>query len=228
MTDLNELVSAIQDAAPAPLLRRRMGAVAAINSNKTINVTVAGSTTTITGVHYFGHYAPKVGAQVWLDTDGRDWVATGAIAGSGGANPSCKVYRTSDQSIATGSTFVNVSWNAAQFDPWGMWTSGTNVTVPITGRYLVNATVHFNAASPYTVSYRSGRLYQNGGPLNIVQTDSPVGNVIWAQSMSVIVNATAGDYFQLAARQNSGITIPIASSAASETQLTVTYLGPDT
>lgn len=228
MTDLNSLVDAIASAAPGAPLRRRMGAVSAINSNRTINVTIGGSTTAITGVKYFGHYAPKVGTQVWLDTDGRDWIAIGAIAGSGGAIPSCKVYRTSDQNIATGSTFVNVSWNAAAFDPWGMWTSGTNVTVPITGRYLVNATVHFNAASPYTVSYRSGRIYQNGGPLNIVQTDSPVGNVIWSQSMSVIVNATAGDYFTLGARQNSGITLALASTTAAETQLTVTYLGPDT
>lgn len=227
MTDMNNLVSAMKAAAPDPVLRRRMGAVVAINSDRTINVTIAGSTTTITSVKYFGHYAPKVGAQVWLDTDGRDWVAIGAIAGLGGAVPTCKVYRTADQNIATGSTFVNVSWQAAAFDPWGMWTSGTNVTVPITGRYLINSTVQFNAVTPYTVSYRSGRIYQNGGPLNIVQTDSPVGNVLWSQSLSIIVNATAGDYFTLGARQNSGITISIASSAASETQMTVTYLGPD-
>jgi hypothetical protein len=225
MTDLNEVVAAIRDASPDAPLRRRMGTVSVINANRTINVTIAGSTTAITGVHYFGHYAPKVGAQVWLDTDGRDWVAVGAIAGAGGAVPSVKVYRTADLSVANGTTYTTVTWQASESDPYGMWTTGTNVFAPITGRYLITAEIWFANNS---TGYRTGAFSVNGSGTfsTFIQWNSGAGgNEI--QHMTMLRNLTAGDYVNLRVRQTSGAAL-ILNGSANETKMTMTYLGPDT
>lgn len=221
--DYNELVTAITDAAPDAPVRRRMGTVAAINADRTINVTIGGSTTTITGVRYFAHYAPKVGAQVWLDTDGRDWVALGAIAGQGGATPSCKVYRTSDLSIATSTTATTVTWQAAHTDPWGMWTTGTNVVVPLTGIYLMTAMTQWNTA---TTGYRNTRIQVNGADVSWSQLDPPASSVTSGYANHALAALTKGDIVTMVARQTSSAALSL-NSGISGTNLTVSYLGPD-
>lgn len=223
--DLNAFADAVASAAPAEKLRRRMGKVVAINTNRTINVQIAGSTTTITGVHYFNHYAPKLNTQVWLDTDGRDWIAIGAIAGSGGAVPTVKVHRTADLSVATGSTYTAVPWQAAEYDPWGMWTSGTNVVVPITGRYLVTGQASWLGNN---TGYRTALLQYNGGTANFGYAQSDAGTTNqFSLSVSGIRTATAGDYFSLNVRQGSGVTLGLMGTASVYTHMTVTYLGSD-
>jgi hypothetical protein len=224
MTDLNSLVDAISNASGTPALRRRMGKVTAVNSNYTISVQIAGSTTTITGVRYFAHFAPKVNSQVWLDTDGQDWIAIGAVAGLGGQVPSCKVYRTADLNVATGSTWTTVAWQTVDFDPYGMWNSGTGVYARITGRYLIEHQAQWTANA---TSYRGSRVMLNGAtPLNLCQTDS-TGTALFSHQGSVIVNLVSGDYVQMQVRQNSGGTLALNSTSISESHMTVTYLGPD-
>lgn len=224
MTDLNEVVAAIRDASPDAPLRRRMGTVSVINANRTIDVTIAGSTTAITGVHYFGHYAPKVGAQVWLDTDGRDWVAVGAIAGAGGAAPSCKIWRTTNQTIASASTYTNVTWQASD-DPYGMWASGFNVTVPITGRYLLTAVSYWTGNS---TGYRTMAFSVNGSATyrGIAQIDA-TGTASHIYHMSATLTLTAGDYVQLRVRQLAGVSLALNGGEEKDTNMTITYLGPD-
>jgi len=225
MTDLNEVVAAIRDAAPDAPLRRRMGAVDAINANRTINVTIAGSTTAITGVHYFGHYAPKVGAQVWLDTDGRDWVAVGAIAGAGGAVPSVKVWRTADLSIANSSAYTAITWQASD-DPWGMWTSGTNVTIPITGRYLLTAcswwVANANGYRTMVLSVNGSTTYSSYAQIDATGTSAHIFH------MPAVLKLNAGDYVNMRVRQTSGAALSMNAGASYETHLEITYLGPDT
>lgn len=226
MTDISALADAIGSAGPAPTLQRRMGKVVAINTNRTIDVQIAGSTTTITGVRYFAHFAPKLNTQVWLDTDGRDWIAIGAIAGLGGQVPTCKVYRTADYNIATGSTYTTIPWSAAEYDPYGMFTSGTNIVVPLTGRYLVTAQVEFNGNA---TGYRGGALRTGGSVatnFSFAQMDAGTTNLFSFQLASVRT-MVAGDYFQLLVRQGSGVTIALAASTIAETSMTITYLGPD-
>ena len=225
---LDDLADAIENSGPAPKFRRRMGTVSAINTNYTINVTVAGSTTVLSNVKYFAHYAPKVGSQVWLDTDGRDWIAVGAIAGSGGQVPSCKVFRTADLSVATGSAYTTVPWQTTDFDPWGMWSSGaaTNVVAPISGRYLVTAQIEWTGNA---TSYRGASLRVNGSNTSnfaFVQNDSS-GTALFSHSISSVRAAQAGDYFQLLVRQNSGAALAMSGTTVAESHMTVTYLGPD-
>ena len=226
MTDLNDLVDAIASAAPTPPLKRRMGKVVSINTNYTINVQIAGSTYLIQNVRYFNHYAPKVGSQVWLDTDGRDWIAIGAIAGLGGQVPSVKVYRTADLSVATGATFTTVPWQTTDFDPWGMWTGGTNIVAPISGRYLVTAQIEWTGNA---TSYRGAQLRVNGSAssyFSFVQNDSS-GTALFSHHITGIRSAQAGDYFQLFVRQNSGAALGMSGTTVAESHMTVTYLGAD-
>jgi hypothetical protein len=224
MTDFFQVAEAIASSSTDATLKRRMGTVSAINANYTINVTIAGSTTVVTGVRYFNHYAPRVGAQVWLDTDGRDWIATGAIAGLGGQLPTVKVHRTTDLAIPSGATFTAVTWQAAQFDPWGMWTSGTNVVAPLSGRYLITGTAQFDGSQ--STGYRGVAIQKNGVLIQLAQM---VTSALFQTGVpiSTVVNLTRGDTVSLGARQGSGVNINLASVGATESHLIVTYLGAD-
>lgn len=222
--DLNDFVDAVRSTAPKPKLQRRMGTIVAINSSYSVNVKVAGSTTTITNVRYFAHYAPKVNTQVWLDTDGKDWIAIGAVAGLGGQVPTAKVYLNAAQTIATGATFTGVLWNATEFDPWGMYTSGSaNVVVPITGRYLVTGQCSWLGNN---TGYRTAVLQHSNGTTNFAYTQVDAGTANqFSLSVSSVRTASVGESFSLQVRQGSGANLDLISGL-SYTQMTVTYLGP--
>jgi len=225
MTDFQKVAEAIASSSQAPAFRRRMGTVSAINAGYTIDVTIAGSSTVITGVRYFNHYAPKVGAQVWLDTDGQDWIAIGAVAGLGGQVPTCKVYRTADLGIASGSGWTAITWQATEFDPFGMFTvNSTNLTVPITGRYLISGAVLFDNST--STGYRGIAINKNGTLIQYAQVITNAANTIGVP-LSTVVNLTKGDTVSLSARQGSGVNINLVSASAIETHLIVTYLGAD-
>lgn len=61
----------------------RQGTVTAVNADFTVDVTIAGSTTSITGVKTLTSCAPRVGDGVWLSTDGQDLFALGTVAPAG-------------------------------------------------------------------------------------------------------------------------------------------------
>ena len=65
--------------ANTPGLRLRQGTVSAINSGYTLTVTIAGATTSVSGVKYLSTCAPVVGGGVWLLTDGRDLIALDSV-----------------------------------------------------------------------------------------------------------------------------------------------------
>lgn len=223
MKDMNELVSAIEKAAPAPAFRRRMGKVISIQSNYTITVTIAGSDVQIDGVRYFAHYAPTVGSHVWLDTDGVDWIAAGAVAGLGGDIPTCKVYRTADLNIATGTTYTTVTWQAESYDTASMWTSGTDVIVPLSGIYLVHATASWNGNA---TGYRTCLIKRGTTTIGYTQDTATSTNVMQQQAIASCT-ANAGDAIILQVRQGSGGTLALSGTQVYETQMVVTYLGPD-
>jgi hypothetical protein len=222
MVDTFGFVDAIAPT-PASKLRRRMGTITAYGSNHTISVQVAGdTTTTITGVRYFGSFMPQVGSQVWLDTDGQDIIAVGSIAGLGAPVPICKVYRNAAVNIATATTYTTVTWDAQTFDSHDMWTSGTNVVAPITGTYLVNATFGFAANS---AGYRTGYIACAGNVFGLSQIDG-LGTQVTSLPITGIAKATAGDAFTMSVRQTSGVALALYAGADYATSMTVTYLGP--
>lgn len=135
--DLNYLVTQIK--AKPSMLRLRQGKVITVNSNRTIDIQIAGDTNTLPSVRYLSNYAPKPDDQVWLFNDGTDLLALGMIAAVN-RTLSPKAYRTALQSIPSG-TDTPVTFQAVENDDWNCWSvsNPTRLTAPITGRYMAQA-----------------------------------------------------------------------------------------
>ena len=82
----------------------------------------------------------------------------------------CGVKRTSDYTISSNSEYV-ISWQSEIFDHSDMWSSGTNITLPKPGLYLINLhwCLDFTTAGPATAYLYSGAnkvsgatIYPNG------------------------------------------------------------------
>lgn len=145
------------------------------------------------------------------------------MAGLGGALPTCKVNRTTDLNIATGTTYTTVTWQDASFDTANMWTSGTDVIAPLTGRYLVHATAAWNGNA---TGYRTCLIKRGATTMSYVQ-DNAAGTSVMQQQAIATCSATADDAFTLQVRQGSGATLALSGTAIYETQLVITYLGSD-
>lgn len=78
--DLHDIAELFKPTRPA--LRLRQGTVDAINLDGTVDVTVAGATTVVTGVKCFDHVTPEEGHGIWLLTDGTDLIGIGTIGAS--------------------------------------------------------------------------------------------------------------------------------------------------
>lgn len=137
--DMSYLVNQIK-AVPKGL-RLRQGKVITVNTNRTMDVQIAGDTNTLPSVRYLSNYAPKPQDQVWLLNDGADLLGIGMIA-SADRTLAPVAYRTSDVTIPV-DTNTYISFEADNSDAWNCWTVGdpTKLTAPITGRYIATASI---------------------------------------------------------------------------------------
>ena len=86
MTDIKDLVAALQDSAPDPAVKLRQGVVQSVQTGS-VTLTIGGSSVSVSGVKYLSSYVPVGGDTVWLATDGRDWIVIGKLGnGSGGTS----------------------------------------------------------------------------------------------------------------------------------------------
>lgn len=69
-------------AGPRQSLRLRQGTVENDNGDGTVDVTIAGSETVVSGVKCMDHVTPQEGHGIWLLTDGVDVIAIGTIGAS--------------------------------------------------------------------------------------------------------------------------------------------------
>ena len=208
-----------------PRLRRRMGTVVGIASDYSLTVTVAGDSTQVTGVKYFGHYTPRVGAQVWLDTDGVDVIAVGALAGLGGSAVSALFSKTSDQNIAN-NTLEQVTMSSIDHDPAGMIDNAADrITVSMPGIYLIAAGASFAANA---TGYREIQAKPSSGDPYVVARQAATPTTNARVTASVIRSLSQGATVELHARQTSGGALAVAGDSADKsfTWLGVTYLGP--
>lgn len=153
MDAINRLAGQV---AAHPGLRIRQGAVSAVSAYG-ITVTIAGSTQSVSGVKYLGSYAPRVGAHVWLVTDGSDMFAIGHLAPRG--VPALRV--TGAATSVANATETALAFNAeVGTDPWAMWVVGSasRITVPLDGWYSFTGWVSFaaNATGVRGVKIRQG------------------------------------------------------------------------
>jgi hypothetical protein len=137
--DMSYLVNQIK-AVPKGL-RLRQGKVITVNTNRTMDVQIAGDTNTLPSVRYLSNYAPKPQDQVWLLNDGADLLGIGMIA-SANRTLAPVAYRTTPVTIIK-DVDTYISFEADDSDGWDCWTIGdpTKLTAPITGRYMATASV---------------------------------------------------------------------------------------
>lgn len=128
------------------------------------------------------------------------------------------VRRTTSQAIAT-DTAVAVSWETAEINESGLWTLDvpTRFTVPATVTGTVKARVSASVVWTYHASNRRFiRIKKNGVVIARVQaiasTDTQSSG---PQSVLVspIVNAVAGDYFEVEVYQSSGTSLNLDPAA---------------
>lgn len=226
MTELGRFVDTFANTKPR--LRRRLGTISSVQgATQTITVTIAGGSTTISGVRYFGHYPPVAGKQVWLDTDGVDLIAVGALAGLGGVAIAARVSKGADQALNTSGTVEQVTLSAVHTDPAGMFDDPNDqLVIPVTGIYQLSAGINWKASADSTARYLQIRI--NGSTLAIVdrapQNNSAGTQLI--QQASGIYKCDAADTVQLWAAQYTGAGQTGAVQGSTLTYLSAAYIGP--
>lgn len=71
--------------------------------------------------------------------NGTSWQAVSATASFVGVT----VRRTTASSALAAATFTDVTWEAADYDTSTFWTSGTDLTIPDNGKYLISFSPHY-------------------------------------------------------------------------------------
>jgi hypothetical protein len=168
------------------------------------------------------HVTPKIGSAVWVAVDGADMMIIGTIAPIG--PPACHVYRSTNQTGLVSGTATNVTWEATAFDPWSMWSSGANVTVPLNGVYSITANVAFAADAAGT--YRQADILVAGTTRAYVRHTGTMGAAA-NTSVSVSCIYTAAKNEAISVQVTSNQTTSYSLIAVSRIPfLAVTYLGP--
>lgn len=184
------------------------GAVTITNSMAT-EITASGDIIVGTGSGTFDNLPIGTTGQVLTaDTTVSPYKVKWAAA-SGGTPTFVGVSLTNsanNQSISN-NTWTLVTWDTEDFDTDSFHSTSTNtsrITIPTGkgGKYLFNGSVYF---ADNTSGFREVGLYKNGTLVNkLFRSPAGSGSVFPAPQMNFVVNAVAGDYFELYARQNSG------------------------
>ncbi len=207
-------------------LRVRQGVISSVQAGRTLTVTIAGSTTAVSGVRYVEGMVPVPGANVWLISDGTDLWALGSL-GTTSSTIAPRVYRTTDQTLTT-ATDTAVTWEADANDNAGMWVIGspTVLTCVVPGWYTAAANVRFAANG---TGFRAAWIEKNAtttlGRADIIATaaGSPTRFTVAAPAFNLAI----GDTVRLMVSQNSGGNLALAATAETWTpSLSVHYIGP--
>jgi hypothetical protein len=137
-------------------------------------------------------------------------------------NAACRVYRNTTQSISS-STWTAIQFNTERFNTGGMWVSGSNtrITFAVAGRYVVSGGVTFASNS---TGVRDVAFYLNGANDIAYDRRGSPGAVDLQVSLSTIYEFAAGDYIEMRAWQNSGVSINAQSYARYSPELAVALL----
>src|ERR1019366_2709861 len=218
--DLSAFARAL--AADNSTLRVIMGVVVSIQAYS-VTVTINGSTSQISAVKYASSVAPRVGAAVYMITDGSDlWIISQLAPVS---LPKPLATRSTVQSIAT-STWTPIIFDAATDDGWGMWSNAhpTRLTCVVPGRYMAIGTVGFASSG---VNARLVVVTMNGGGgSGYIAVVSVSGVEDQVQHIKPSFTMAVGDYVELSTWQNSGGALNTSTPTANVTpSLSLIYLG---
>mgnify|MGYP000969632465 CR=1 FL=1 len=220
--DLHEIAELV--AGNPARLRLRQAEVVSVAADGSLTVTIAGSTTEVSGVKALASVCPLVGSGVWLATDGMDVIAIGTVTPVGPAY--CSVRRPTDQSIADATdTAVNFTSSATvEADTHGMFDTGDpdQLTVQVPGVYLIEGYVYWPIDADGT---RLLWLEVDGGI--VAATRVPVTSTWYYQQVSATVEAAAAATIELMVRQNAGNALNL-TAVNNAPRLAATWLRPVT
>lgn len=202
-----------------PAWQFRQGQVVSIQSDYTATVTIAGSTTSVPGVRYIGQ-PPRPTAGVWMVSNGTDLFIVGTIAAANGALAP-DVYRTTNQSIANASATA-ISWNAEDYDSYGLYSSGDALNITIPGRYIAVAQADFAANA---TGVRSAVITLDG-TTTIGGISTPAHAAVARLNVhSLPFTVTTTTAVRVVVEQNSGGALDVVASGNVSPGLGIYYLG---
>lgn len=125
-----------------------------------------------------------------------------------------RLHKSAGQTINSGTdTLITFAAGTEDFDDPNLHDNVTNnsrITIAVAGKYLVGGEVQFAASTAGT--YRIGRIKQNGTTVSQM-TIGPAGTSATPRlSFSTIINATASQYVELTAQQDSGGGLSVSDS----------------
>jgi hypothetical protein len=158
--------------------------------------------------------------QVWqsasgsldVEADPQTWFAVVAIEFA--AFRGAMVKLAADEPVAD-STDVAIPWDSIVYDTDSFWSAAnpTRFTIP-TGVTKVRLKANINWTFGGT-GYRHFWMHKNSGPFFGMGRESDEGDAGVQSIGSAVVDVTAGDYFELIARQTSGATKNVAADELS-------------
>jgi len=223
---MNPLDEFVGEFTPSSRLRFRQGVISSVQAGRTLTITIAGSTTAVSGVRYLASMTPVPGANVWVVSDGSDLWALGSL-GTATSTIAPRVYRTTDQTLTT-AVDTAVTWEADANDNAGMWVVGapTVLTCVVPGIYTATANVRFAANG---TGFRAAWIERNA-TTTLARADiiasaaaSPTRFTVAAPAFNLAI----GDTVRLMVSQNSGGNLALSVTAETWTpSLSVQYIGP--
>jgi hypothetical protein len=125
---------------------------------------------------------------------------------SSSGQPRCRLKNSADHVLATGASTA-LGFDTEVFDTGGMHDTGTNterITFPSSGLYLISGQVAFDPSSGG--SYRIAMIRLNNASIysQNFQSGSFSASRILCVPVSGLIEASAGDYIQLNAQQDTG------------------------
>lgn len=209
MTDFNDLISALGSSARIAPLRLRQGSIITVDSTSTCTVTIAGSTTSISGIKYASHVCPTPGATCWLATDGSDWFVLATLAPAG---PAWGAMRKSTAQSIPANAWTDLSFTSrTDTASYGVTLNNSGLVCVVPGLYQVTGTLDF---ATNATGQRHAALTLNGS-LFITGTggDATGGGDVARLRADGLVRLTAGDLVGIAAFQSSGAALNTATGA---------------
>jgi hypothetical protein len=125
--------------------------------------------------------------------------------------PGVRVYKTSNVSPYTAS--AKISWDSAAntsgyggYNVGSMWTSGTNITIPVSGIYMITAYSRLAGSSAF--SWISQDIF-NGTTLIASELGTFASSTDYRGSANVILYCTVGDIITFASNYSGGGTVTL-------------------
>ncbi|MBI5622281.1 MAG: hypothetical protein HY924_00735, partial [Elusimicrobia bacterium] len=138
-----------------------------------------------------------------------------------------RVTKSANQTLGD-NTLTAITWDVETFDTDGMHDNATNntrLTAPITGKYLVGATLVYNEN---TTGGRGVHVRKNGATYyggNEPQTPAAGGTFHDAFSHTTLVDLAAGEYVEILGHQQSTVGLDVLSGSNPISQAWMTYVG---